>query len=133
MLRADARAAAPDAANAQLVNLQLHAQEQARVAWQGQAWPGQPMQWDVARERPQAEGGAQPQDEAAWASNVRLRFELLGEVKARLTLSGQRLQIQIDTGDEAIGALLRAHAGALGDALEAAGTPASTLTIRGAA
>ena len=38
-----ARGMAPpsDPATAQLINLQLNAHEQARVAWQGQLWPGQ--------------------------------------------------------------------------------------------
>src|SRR5471030_2242694 len=42
--------AGPDLGAAQMVNLQLHTQEQARVQWNGQAWPGQQMQWDIRRE-----------------------------------------------------------------------------------
>lgn len=129
-----ARSGAPaDNATAQLVNLQLHTQEQARVTWQGQAWPGQDLRWDVAQERPDEQRGAGAEDDAAepgWRSSVRLRFALLGEINARVVLSGEHLHIQIDAGDGAIGALLREHAGALGLSLDAAGTPLASLSIR---
>lgn len=128
-------AAAADNATAQLVNLQLHTQEQARVTWQGQAWPGQDLRWDVAQERPDGQRGAGAEDDAAepgWRSSVRLRFALLGEINARVVLSGENLHIQIDAGDGAIGALLREHAGALGLSLDAAGTPLASLSIRAA-
>jgi hypothetical protein len=121
---------AADPASAQLVNLQLQTQEQARVAWQGQPWPGQEMRWEIARDAPDQRGGQAADDgEPGWRSSVRLRFALLGEIGARVTLSGQHLQIQIETGDGAVGALLRRHAGELGLALEAAGTPLASLTI----
>ncbi|MFL6659894.1 MAG: flagellar hook-length control protein FliK [Massilia sp.] len=121
----------PDQVSAQMINLQLQTQEQARVTWQGQAWPGQTMQWDVAREAPQRGGGQAGQEqEPGWNSNVQLRFPLLGEIGARLTLRGQQLQIQIDAGDSAVGSLLREHAAALASAMEAAGLPLAALAIR---
>ncbi len=128
---AEAARGAADTATAQLVNLQLHTQEQARVAWQGQAWPGQDVRWDVAQEQPEAQhGGADEDAPPGWRSSVRLRFALLGEINARVVLSGANVHIQIDAGAGPVGALLRAHAGALGLALDAAGSPLASLSIR---
>ncbi|MES2017415.1 MAG: flagellar hook-length control protein FliK [Pseudomonadota bacterium] len=123
-----------DAASAQLIDLQLQTHEQARVAWQGQPWPGQAMQWDIVRQPSERDGSAGGQDgaEAHWQSSVRLRFAALGDIGARLNLAGGQLHIHLDAPDDAIGALLRAHAGALASALEAAGTPLAALTIRAA-
>lgn len=117
-----------DPNTAQLINLQLNAHEQGRVAWQGQLWPGRDMQWDVEREA----SGRQDDDDAhggTWQSSLRLRFGALGEVAARVVLSGGQLHIRVDAPDAAVGSLLDAHRARLADALDAAGTPLSTLTI----
>jgi hypothetical protein len=121
-----------DAASAQLVNQQLATQEQARVAWQGQAWPGMPMQWEIQRDAPDGRGGAGDGQapEPAWRSGVRFSFPLLGEVSATLVLVGDQLHIGLRTASADAQTLLRSHAGELGGALEAAGVPLSSLDIR---
>ncbi len=131
-----ARAAAngPDLTAAQMINQQLHTHEQGRVQWQGEAWPGQAMQWEVRRE--QREGGKQDggagEDETpeqVWRSGVRFRFPLLGEVSASVTLIGGQVHIQVQTGSDDSAGTLRAHAGRLERAMEAAGAPLSSLLI----
>jgi hypothetical protein len=125
------QASPADPASAQLVNLQLQTQEQARVVWQGQPWPGQELRWEIKRDAPEQHGGQDADSgEPAWRSSVRLRFALLGEIGARLTLSGNQVQIQIEAGDSAVADLLRRHAAALGVSLDAAGTPLASLTVR---
>ena len=118
-----------DPNTAQFINLQLNAHEQGKAAWQGQLWPGRDMQWDVERD---ASGGQDGGDEAncgTWQSSLRLRFGALGEVAARVVLSGGQLHIRLDAPDTTVGSLLDAHRARLADALDAAGTPLSTLTI----
>jgi hypothetical protein len=117
-----------DPNTAQFINLQLNAHEQGRVAWQGQLWPGRDMQWDVERD---ASGRQDGDDEngGTWQSSLRLRFGALGEVAARVVLSGDQVHIRLDALDATIGSLLDAHRARLADALDAAGTPLSTLTI----
>jgi hypothetical protein len=134
-----ARGMAPpsDPATAQLINLQLNAHEQARVAWQGQLWPGQDLRWEIKREvserdAPEGDSGARPGDgdQANWQSSLTLRFGQLGEVAAKVVLSGGQLHIRLDA-PEAARARLEAGSGRLHEALDAAGTPLNTLAIHG--
>jgi hypothetical protein len=133
-----ARGMAPptDPATAQLINLQLNAHEQARVAWQGQLWPGQELRWEIEREAPDDAHGSERGDgdgtgdggHAIWQSNLTLRFGRLGEVAAKVVLSGGQLHIRLDAPASAH-SLLEAGSGRLADALDAAGAPLSTLAI----
>jgi hypothetical protein len=123
-----------DPATAQFINLQLNAHEQARVAWQGQLAPGQDMRWEVERDAPQG-GSAEGSDEdgpATWQSRLTLRFGLLGEVAARVVLSGGQLHIQLNAASEEAGQRMQAQRARLEEALDAAGTPLSTLAIQAA-
>jgi hypothetical protein len=128
-----ADAAIADPATAQFISQQLSTQEQARIAWQGQLWPGQDLRWDISRDRP--ERGA-PQDgggeaaEAPWRSGLRFSFPLLGDIRATVVLAGSQLHIDVEAGASAVRDLLRAHAGALDKTLAAAGSPLASLTVR---
>lgn len=125
-----------DLASAQLINLQLHTHEQSRVQWQGEAWPGQKMQWDVTRDAPeQGRHGAQDDGEeaAAWRSGVRFRFPMLGDIAAQVVVQGGKVHIQMQAGDEDSAATLRQHAGALEGSMAAAGWPLASLSIAGKA
>lgn len=122
--------AGPSLASAQLINLQLHAQEQARIVWQGEAWPGQKMEWEIERDA----RGSDDTDEAApkaWRSTVRFEFAGLGSVSAALLLVDGALQIQMQAGSMQSAGALRAHAGTLEQALAAAGAPLTALSISG--
>ena len=120
-----------DPATAQFINLQLTSQEQARVAWQGQLLPGQHMEWEIQKEDPdQRHGqGADGEDAPTWRSGMKFRLPLLGEIAATVVMVGDKFQIEIQTVTSEVGSTLRAHAGALTSAMEAAGTPLSSLSI----
>lgn len=118
-----------DPATAQLINLQLATQEQAHVAWQGNLWPGQPMELEVQRDTREGHDEAGEAD-TPWHSRLRLRFPELGELDARLTLTGGRLQVQFAAGSEDTAALLRRHMDSLAGALDAAGTQLAGFEVR---
>ncbi|MRV71449.1 flagellar hook-length control protein FliK [Duganella sp. FT92W] len=130
-----ARAAqmAPDLTAAQMINQQLHAHEQQRVQWNGEAWPGQPMQWDVQREERDARDARREQEErdasTVWRSGVRFSLPMLGKVAAAVTLVGDQVHIQLQAGSDGSADTMRAWAGELQRALDAAGSPLASLSI----
>ena len=121
----------PDLTPAQIVNQQLHTQEQGRVQWNGEAWPGQQMQWEVKRE--QRDGSRQQQaddgQEQVWRSGVRFRLPMLGKVAATVTMVGDQVHVQLQTDTDDAAATLRAYAGQFEAAMAAAGGLLSSLAI----
>lgn len=113
---------------AHAIDLQLQVQEQQRVAWQGQVWPSQDLRWDIERradgDSPAPEGQA-GEEAVSWHSTLTLRFAALGDIGARLVLSGDQILLRLDAGSESVAALLRAHSGELESALHAGGSFAS--------
>ncbi len=77
---------ATEPATAQFISLQLSSQEQGQVAWHGQLWPGQPMQWQIQKDAPKREHQADGEEASTWQSRLRLRFAQLGELDARIVL-----------------------------------------------
>ncbi|MEW6763093.1 MAG: flagellar hook-length control protein FliK [Pseudomonadota bacterium] len=121
-----------DPATAQFINLQLATQEQAQVSWQGNLWPGQPMQLEVRREVDEEQEGQGEGEEAAaraWHSRLRLTFPGLGDIDARLTLVGGALQLRVSASEDSA-ALLRHNQPGLAGALDAAGTPLAAFEVR---
>lgn len=123
--------AAAELASAQLINLQLTTQEQARVTWQGQLAPGQDLQWEIHKDAPEQRGRGAGEDSApVWRSGMRLRFPLLGEIEATIVTTGDKVHIELRTASEDTGDALRARAGELTSALDVSGTALASLVIR---
>jgi len=123
-----------DAGLSQLVNQQLATHESGQLTWQGQLAPGQQMRWEIGREHRGREHDGAPADRdtehPGWHSGLRLRFPLLGEVEASLSLRGSRLHIELLAGADTAAAL-RADAPRLQEALAAAGSELAALRIAG--
>lgn len=117
-------------ATAQFISMQLAAQEQSHLAWKGQLWPGQPMEWDVRRETGGDGGGDDAHGQAIWHSRLRLRFPQLGELEAQLRMVNGAVQVSFAAADADTAALLRRHAPALAGALDAVGTPLAGFDAR---
>lgn len=111
-----------------MINLQLNTLEQHRVVWQGELWPGQPIEWEVGEEP--SHGKEADTEERVWQSVVRFEMPTLGSVSATIRLAGGHVQIQVRTADENTAALLRKHGGTLSTALDAAGAPLDHLAIK---
>ncbi|MDD2727886.1 flagellar hook-length control protein FliK [Malikia sp.] len=106
------------------VPLQLDTLEQRHFAWQGELWPGQPLQWEVSKDgRGNGNGSAEPGvAAAAWNTVLKLELPELGPVDVRIRLQGQRVQLQVRAEREVAITTLHAERQRLDDALAATGT-----------
>lgn len=102
-----------------LVRQQLETFEARQVTWQGVAWPGQSMEWEVAEEKPQA--SAEPDQAAAWKSRLTLVFPNLGHVCASVRLDARGVDVRVAAADPVTAFMLRSGTGPLADGLELAG------------
>ncbi|KDB59306.1 flagellar hook-length control protein FliK [Bordetella bronchiseptica B18-5 (C3)] len=107
-----------------LVRQQLDVLANQMLAWQGQAWPGAPMEWEVAREHGDDAAG---QPGTHWATRLKLNLPRLGTVEARLNLAANQLVLHVVAPDSA--AEIGAAADALRQQLSAAGLTLTNLSV----
>ncbi len=77
-----------------LVRQQLEVLANQAFIWQGEAWPGADMQWEVHR-RPQDDEESRDFQEDHWSTRLNLHLPTLGDVQARLSLSGNQLVMRL--------------------------------------
>ncbi len=77
-----------------LVRQQLEVLANQAFVWQGEAWPGADMQWEVRR-RPQDDEEDRDFQEDHWSTRLNLHLPTLGDVQARLSLSGDQLVMRL--------------------------------------
>lgn len=76
-----------------LVQQQLEAAATQRLVWHGEIWPEQSMQWEIERDAPEAAAAAE--EPAVWRTTLRLTLPRLGEIDARVQLSGQNIHLAL--------------------------------------
>jgi hypothetical protein len=131
-LIAPAQAALPsvEPEAARMINLQLNALEHQMVRWQGQLWPGMPLEWEIQEDNPDGSNRQGEAQQSAWTSTVRFELPNLGGVSATIHLLGSRVHVQVSTQTEDAASTVRAFGGLLADALEAAGAPLDSLSVK---
>lgn len=102
-----------------LVQQQLEAAATQRLAWHGEIWPRQFMDWEIERDARQ--GDAATDAAAAWQTSLRLTLSRLGEIDARIRLSGQSVRLALHVPDSVAAAALQAALPSLRQALAATG------------
>lgn len=112
-----------------LVQQQLDAAASQRVVWHGEAWPNQPIKWEVAWEekRQTADGAEEP---AAWRTSLSMDSPRLGRVDAALQLTPAGVRIVLVSPYGPTAANLSEGAPALAASLEAAGVPLIGFQVR---
>ncbi|VVE53512.1 hypothetical protein PIN31009_04816 [Pandoraea iniqua] len=85
-----------------LVRQQLDMLVNPQFQWNGMAWPGAPMEWQVEERAGQQAPGDAPAP-STWHTHLRLTLPSLGTVDVTLGLSGQQLQARVlaDSSDSA--------------------------------
>jgi len=114
---------------ARMAGRQLQMLEGAPFWWQGQAWPGQTMDWQV-REGPDGDARDDTGDAAAeWITELNLTLPSLGSVHARLELAGEQLRLRLIAEDPATRDTLGAGLPLLVKGFEANGLRAVDLQV----
>ena len=113
-----------------LVRQQLEAFETRHFVWQGVAWPGQTIAWEILEEPSQAqeeEKGSEQPSAQAWQTRLRLTLPNLGPVTASLRLNTRGtgetsgMDVRFTTAEPMTAAALRGGVTPLANGLEAAG------------
>ena len=111
-----------------VVHQQLDALATQQYVWQGQAWPGQPIEWVI--EDPQGEGSREGENaEPTWNTTLRLTMPRLGGVEAQLHLTPAGVALRLRADDPATIRALDAGGAALASALEAANLKLTGLVV----
>ena len=112
-----------------LVQQQLDAAATQRLAWHGEVWPGQSLNWQIEPDGQRSDDG-QSETDGRWITSLRLVTPRLGEIDARLSLSAQGARIVIATPDGSSAGDLRDAAPSLEKSMAAAGVPLLGLQVK---
>ncbi len=113
-----------------LLAQQLSALDQQKITWSGQAWPGQALEWDLARDATDTdEAEVASVSGTAWRTTLRLQLPALGMVTAVVRLDGDRVGVTLTADRDATAVKLGARAGELIDRLSAAGITTTGLSV----
>lgn len=110
-----------------LVHQQLDALATNQYVWQGQAWPGQQMEWVI--EDPERDGREGEASDPGWNTTLRLTLPRLGNIEAQMHLTAAGVALRLRTDDETTIAALDANAATLASALEAANVKLTGLVV----
>ncbi|SNB46013.1 flagellar hook-length control protein FliK [Geobacter sp. DSM 9736] len=100
-----------------LVRQQLTLLQGGLFAWNGEAWPGQQMEWTVGEREPEPEKEQVKQ----WQASVKLDLPELGNVKAHLVLIEGKLTVALNVERPDTETRMEQHEGKLRSELSARG------------
>jgi hypothetical protein len=103
-----------------IVQQQLDAVATLRLVWHGEAWPNQPMDWEIVQEDEQRSSET-AEEQTHWRTRLRLDTPRLGHVDASLLLTPDGVRMTIATPVGATAADLQEAAPELAASLDAAG------------
>lgn len=109
-----------------LVRQQLNLLNSGIVLWQGEAWQGQPMEWEVEEREAHPEEG----EDHGWRTTLRLDLPNLGRVAAVINLEGKDLNLSLSAASTESASLLGARTGDLRERLAAVGIEVQGVVVR---
>jgi hypothetical protein len=115
-----------DARTLPLVRQQLNLLTSGMFLWQGEAWKGQPMEWEVREREAHPEQG----EEHGWQTTLRLELPNLGRVSGVISLAGNELRLTLEAGSADSATLLGGRTSDLKGRLEAAGIDVKGVVVR---
>jgi hypothetical protein len=110
-----------------LVQSQLDMLGTHQIIWQGQAWPGQELKWEIEEDNRRA---ANAEQITTWRTRLHMNFPLLGGVTAHLALAGKGIKIDFSVEQGSSAEILRGEAPNLTQAMETSGLQVTGVTVR---
>lgn len=110
-----------------VVHQQLEALATHQYVWQGQAWPGQQMEWII--DDPERDDGEDDTTAQDWNTTLRLSLPRLGSIEAHMQLTPAGVALRLRSDDDASIVALDAGAARLAESLEAAGLKLTGLVV----
>jgi flagellar hook-length control protein FliK len=104
-----------------LVQQQLHTLETRQVLWQGVAWAGQEMRWEVREESPRRSHPGE--QDGQWVTEIHLDLPHMGSLSARLSLNGGAVNLTLNAREAKTRELLSSASTQLVSALNARDIP----------
>lgn len=111
----------PEQAMRQLVRQQVDLLEQRPLVWQGNAWPGQPLKWELELQNEQEHQADLTAEQRQWQTKLDLTLPKLGAVGVVATMVQGQFSLRFNAVDEQTAALLQLHQADLMQRFEAAG------------
>ncbi|MDA8413176.1 MAG: flagellar hook-length control protein FliK [Desulfobacteraceae bacterium] len=111
-----------------VVQEQLAALQAGQVLYRGELFPGQQLEWSVSEREARREGD--DDRERSWDTTLQLDMPRLGAISARLKLDGNRVSVDIRTGENDSLAVLNTGLPRLVEQLQQAGLTPAEIGIR---
>lgn len=113
--------ASPEQGVRHLVQQQVQLLENHPLVWQGQAWPGQPLQWQLQLENEKDAVRPELEAQQVWQTRLDLDLPRLGAIGVSATLRAGQFSLRFEAGSTNTVALLRSSLSQLADRFELAG------------
>lgn len=114
---------------ASLVRQQLDGLATNNFVWQGQIWPGQTMQWEIA-DNPDRQRSGEPGMEREWQSRLKLNLPSLGSLDVTLRLQpAGKIALSVNTDSDNTEDRLRGSIDRLQQQLSSAGLELAQINI----
>jgi hypothetical protein len=116
----------------QILPQQLAILETHRLAWHGEVWPGQKMDWDIYQNKehtPERPNEQHAENQANIASDLTLHLPNLGKVTANISISEGHVRIRLLAEETPTLHVLKAQSKSLVDAIAKSGQSLDTLLV----
>ena len=112
----------------QLIHKQLNVLEQQSIHWQGELFPGQKMEWNIAKDSPHSKMLPDGTSDS-WQSVVHFELPHLGQISATLQLQGNQIAMRLKADQADTVNALKLHIPELASALEMSGSALQIMTV----
>ncbi|MBS0425072.1 MAG: flagellar hook-length control protein FliK [Proteobacteria bacterium] len=114
-----------------LVQQQLTTLETGHLLWRGEAWPGQPMKWDIYEESQENATKENDSDQATrWHTQLRLSMPELGDITATIALNTSGINIRLSTTRSETASLLKNNQLPLTSGMQSAGLNIQAIEVK---